>query len=148
MRKISASLIGSLAAGAALLVLLVVLAPASARAQEEGDDPANAILVDMAFGTEVDRETRTLEGEAEEFPAGTERVFCLTRIRNAEPPFAVTHAWFHEGKHMARVELNVGSGDWRTYSSKRLLTTWTGAWEVKVLDGAGKVLASREFTIK
>jgi hypothetical protein len=131
-----------------LVVLFLGLAPASLPAQEEPPAETVEIQVDIAFGTDVDRETRTLVGEAETFASDLERIYCLTRIRGAQPPLTVTHAWFHDGKSMALVELEVGSGDWRTYSSKRILPTWTGNWEVKVLDPAGKVLVSREFTVE
>ena len=49
---------------------------------------------------------------------------------------------------MARVELNVGSGYWRTWSSKAILPEQTGPWEVKVLDAEGTVLAAAGFVIE
>ena len=64
------------------------------------------------------------------------------------PPTTVTHAWYHEGKTMARVDLTVGSENWRTWSSKSYLPSWTGSWEVKVLDTDGMVLGAAEFEVK
>jgi len=106
------------------------------------------VEVEIGFGLGIDRETRGLEGSAVEFAADTPQVFCLTRIRGLAAPAQVTHAWYHEGRTMARVDLNVGSGDWRTWSSKKLLPSWTGHWEVKVLDANGTVLASAGFDVK
>ena len=110
--------------------------------------PPQAVQVDISFGTGVDRIARTLEGAAGSFPAEIDQVFCFTRLVGLEYPAAVTHAWFHEGKTMARVDLNVNSADWRTWSSKRVLPGWTGLWEVKVLDAAGKVLGTAEFELQ
>ena len=69
-------------------------------------------------------------------------------MRNVSAPDTVTHVWYHEGKTMARVDLNIGSADWRTWSSKRILPSWTGSWEVKVLDADGMVLASAGFVVE
>ncbi|TFG85780.1 MAG: DUF2914 domain-containing protein, partial [Gemmatimonadales bacterium] len=105
-------------------------------------------VIEVAFGMDLDRENRVLVGQAEEFGSDVERIFCLTRIRGLVSPTTVTHAWYHEGQAMARVELKVGSADWRTWSSKKILPAWTGHWEVKVLDASGKVLATSGFTVK
>lgn len=106
------------------------------------------VKVELGFGTGIDRETRGLTGQGETFAAGLERVFCRMHITGAAAPTTVTHVWYRDGKTMAQVELSVGSANWRTWSSKRLLPSWTGFWEVKVLDQTGKVLASASFEIK
>jgi hypothetical protein len=133
---------GSMKTTAVAVFLLagVLLIPGAVLAQD--------IQVEITFGTEVDKETRTVTGEATTFGTDLELVYCLTRIIGYEPPATVTHAWYYEGKTMARVDLKVGSPDWRTWSSKRYLPAWTGHWEVKVLDEAGKVLASAGFDIQ
>ena len=122
---------------------LVCLAPLSsvALAQDSEEATGAGPRAEITFGTDVDRETRTVTGEAVVFGTDLERVWCLTRIIGLEPPATVTHAWYYEGKTMARVDLKVGSPDWRTWSSKRFLPEWTGRWEVKVLDEAGKFAA-------
>jgi len=66
---------------------------------------------------------------------------------NMTPPAIVTHVWYHEGKTMSRIDLKVGSADWRTWSSKRILPAWRGRWEVKVLDDEGMVLSSARFVV-
>ena len=131
---------------AVLLAGCLAALPATAQTAEEDGEPTPA--VEIAFGTDIDRETRTLVGEAAVFGPDLERIFCLTRIVGMTPPANVTHAWYYEGKTMARVDLKVGSPDWRTWSSKRYLPAWTGHWEVKVLDPAGRVLASAGFEIQ
>lgn len=105
-------------------------------------------VVEMAVGTDYDRQTRQLGGEGTVFAADTPQLWCRTRITGAVEPTTVTHVWYHRDKTLARVDLPVNSADWRTVSSKRLLPDWTGPWEVKVLDAAGTVLHSLQFTVE
>jgi hypothetical protein len=85
-------------------------------------------------------------GAGEQFPAGTERLYCFTQIADGDGQ-TVIHAWIHEGTTRARVELNIGSDLWRTYSSKDILPGWSGQWQVKVLTEAGAVLQTIDFSI-
>ncbi len=110
--------------------------------------PREGIWVDFFFGTGVDLETRAVTGSAGAFAADGGRVYCLTRVHGMTPPASVTHAWYYEGKTMARVDLTIGSENWRTWSSKSYLPNWTGNWEVKVLDEDGMVLGSAGFEVK
>lgn len=131
-----------------VLAGLLALAAPLAVAQDAAPEGEPVITVDLGFGAGIDRETRALVDESTVFPAGTDRVYCRMHITGAVAPTTVTHAWYRDGKTMAEVELNVGSANWRTWSSKRLLPEWTGFWEVKVLDQTGKVLASSSFEVK
>jgi len=127
-------------------LLIVVLGGAGALAQ---DDAAPALeVVEMGFGNGYDREARALIGEQAEFPAETGTVYCRTRIVGAAEPTSVTHVWYRDGKTVAHVELTVGSPDWRTVSSKQLLPSWTGDWEVRVLDEAGNLLRAEAFVVR
>ncbi len=131
-------------------VLTASFAPVSAVGQADAPvAPAIELAVaEIGVGTGFDRDTRSLVGEGETFPAGTATVFCRSRIVGAAEPTTVTHVWYHEDKTIARVELAVGSSNWRTFSSKDMLPAWNGRWEVKVLDAAGTVLDSVAFTIE
>ncbi len=128
------------------LFLAGVLATVSAVAQEPVAGPA--VTVEMTFGTGIDAETRAVVGRATAFDPQIEKIYCFTRVKGMVPPGSVTHAWYLDGKTMARVELNVGSGNWRTWSNKRIRPDWTGNWEVKVLAANGQVLASGEFVVQ
>ncbi len=134
----------------ALAVVFSFCAWLPAAAQEESAPPAQrlGIWVDVFFGTDVDKDTRAVIGEGSTFPFDGERVYCLTRIHGMSPPTSVTHVWYYEGKTMARVELSVGSENWRTWSFKTYKPDWTGFWEVKILDGDGTVLGSAGFEVK
>jgi hypothetical protein len=145
---------------ATALVLALTGAGLYQAAAQEGDpSPATETLspepaprvgtwVDFSFGTGIDKETRVVIGEATSFPADGQQVYCLTRVHGMSPPTSVTHAWYHEGRTMARVDLAIGSENWRTWSFKTYQPAWTGTWEVKVLDTDGMVLGAAEFEVK
>ena len=144
---------------AALVVAAIFSVAPAVRAQDDAadtagqDSPAPAVRVVLEFGTGIDQEARALTGTASTFAAADfageiGQIYCLSRVQNLAPPATVTHVWYHEGKTMAKVDLNIGSQDWRTWSSKRIMQAWTGNWEVKVLDANGMVLASQEFVIQ
>jgi hypothetical protein len=42
--------------------------------------------------------------------------------------------------------LNIGSDNWRTYSSKMIPSYWSGAWQVQVWQ-EDKLLLSSDFTV-
>ena len=140
-----------------LVAALLVVAPllidagrptATAFAQDDTAATGTLEVAEMAFGTDLDRASRELVGEATSFPAGTATVYCRTRVVGATEPATITHVWYRDGKSMAHVELPVKSASWRTYSSKRLLPDWTGTWEVRVLDEAGNLLRAETFTVE
>ena len=155
MRRNGWTLFGAFVLAAA--VECVVWFPAVA--QDESVSPAQesssaepvqreGVWVDIFFGTEIDKETRSLIGEGTTFPADGDRIYCLTRVHGMSPPTTVTHAWYHEGMTMARVDLPVGSENWRTWSYKTYPPDWTGSWEVKVLNADGMVLGAAGFEVK
>ncbi|MGG7055035.1 DUF2914 domain-containing protein [Nitrosomonas sp. ANs5] len=59
----------------------------------------------------------------------------------------VTVDWFYQEKRIARVILDTGASDWRTYSSKMLDKSRIGAWRVAAFDQSGKLLAERRFKV-
>jgi Protein of unknown function (DUF2914) len=120
----------------AFLVGLIAPAP-SGTAQIEVPEAVIATAV-------VDRSPH---GAATSFPNDVGVVYCFTRITGAEGG-NISHIWFHEEQEMARVSLDIGSDDWRTWSTKRIAPEWTGNWRVDVVDVDGKVLNRVTFTIQ
>lgn len=86
--------------------------------------------------------------KVEVFSADFGKLFCFTRIVGAERDTKVTHVWYYRDDELARVELPVGSADWRTYSSKRFLPQWAGQWRVAVLAEDGRELATVPFVLE
>ena len=81
------------------------------------------------------------------FPASVGKLFCFTKITGALDPTHVTHVWSFDGSERARVELEVNSASWRTYSSKNIESHEVGAWRVEVVDSAGNVLQTLNFEV-
>lgn len=80
-------------------------------------------------------------------PAGVDQLYCFTRISGATDDTSITHVWYHNDTELARVSLPVRSSSWRTWSSKRILPQWKGAWRVEVLDADGQPLLIVPFSI-
>jgi hypothetical protein len=135
-----------------LLMLATAVLPHAAGAQDDPEpqeEPAARLKVaEMVIAHGYDPEARRPVEPATAFAADVGKIYCFTRITGAEEPTSVVHAWYHEGKTMAKVTLAVGAASWRTYSSKNVLPAWTGRWEVKVLDDTDAVLAAMSFTVE
>lgn len=80
-------------------------------------------------------------------PADVDKLYCFTRITGATEDTWVTHVWYCEDKELTRVRLPVNSLNWRTWSSKRVMPQWKGAWRVEVLDNEGQALLIVPFSI-
>jgi len=74
----------------------------------------------------------------------TGRVYFFTEISGLNG-HAITHRWEYNGKVLAEVSFQVGADRWRTWSSKNLLASWTGRWQVSVLDEGGNIIEQKEF---
>jgi len=57
----------------------------------------------------------------------------------------VTHRWIYNGQTMAELKFNVGAPRWRVWSSKTLLSYWTGEWTVAVIDELGQEVFRESF---
>lgn len=73
------------------------------------------------------------------------KVFFFTQITDLANT-QITHRWFYQGQEKAVVTLNIGSDNWRTYSSKMIPSYWSGTWQVQVWQ-EDKLLLSSEFTV-
>jgi len=100
---------------------------------------------DSAVGTYVsDREPY---GTASRFSPGVQELYAFTRIVGAEYNTQVTHKWYYGEQLMAEVKLRVGSESWRTWSSKKMRSDWTGEWRVEVIAEDGTRLDTITFTV-
>ena len=79
---------------------------------------------------------------------GVLRLCCFSEIAGASGPDTVLHIWRWGDREMARVELEVKSSRWRTWSTKRILDEWRGEWHVDVTDSDGVVLTRLEFSVE
>jgi hypothetical protein len=130
-----------------VILLAAAVLPVAGQSGEEAAPaaPASISVTRAVACLEVrDREPQSVDTE---FSNRTEQVVCFTQIEGASEETHVEHVWIHEGEERARVSLPVRSATWRTYSTKKLLPEWTGAWKVEVRDSAGSVLKTVEFRV-
>lgn len=109
-------------------------------------DDSGLVVNEIQMSASV--EDRLPRGAASSFSPGIERVYCFTKLKNSGESSKVIHVWYYKDKEMARVELAVRAATWRTWSSKRILPSWTGEWRVDVVSPVGNVLSSISFEIK
>lgn len=100
----------------------------------------------IQIGTAV--ENRELIGADTTFAPSVEQLYCFTHITGAQDTTEIYHVWYYQDEEKARVSLQVRSNNWRTWSSKSILSSWTGPWRVMIEDADGNVLATENFTIK
>ena len=131
---------------AVLLASAAMVLPSLARAQDatQAGAPKAAASAEAAVGTSI--ADRTLAGQAESFPKGTEKLYCFTRLTNAADT-EVEHVWYKGDVEQARVKLKVGGSPWRTHSSKQLGPDGSGDWRCEVVQD-GKVLKSVAFKVE
>ncbi len=125
-----------------LLLAALFLLPVFLTAQET----STAKVTEMTICSAV--EDRVPVGADTSFTNDVERVFCYTKISGAASDSSITHVWYHGEKEMTRQKLSVKADNWRTWSSKRIVDSWTGTWRVDVLSASGSVLESKAFTVK
>ena len=130
----------------AVLLASAMVLPSVARAQEpaQAGAPKAAAAAEVSVGTSI--ADRALVGSAESFPKGTEKLFCFSRVSNAENS-EVEHVWYKGDAEQARVKLKIGGSPWRTHSSKTLGPDASGDWRCDVVQD-GKVLKSVAFKVE
>jgi len=126
-----------------LTVMLVAVCAATVAAQDEATKPD--LTAEITIATSIAE--RMPVGEADTFSADVEQLWGWTRILGATDTIVVRHVWLRDGEEMASVELPVRSKSWRTWSSKKILPEWTGAWEMRVTTADGTVIGSKKFTV-
>ncbi len=120
---------------------ITILLTTSALAQE----PPMITVKDIQICTSV--ENRQPIGSDTSFTHDVERLWCFTKLSSDRDMTSVSHVWYYNDKEMAKVDLVVNAKIWRTWSSKRILRSWTGEWRVDILSATGELLASKEFNI-
>jgi hypothetical protein len=72
-------------------------------------------------------------------------IVFFTELRDLDG-HTVSHVWQREGTEMARVPFIVNGPRWRVYSTKKLESSWTGEWTVRVEDESGRLLRTESFS--
>lgn len=106
----------------------------------------NIKISEIQIATSI--ENRQPVGVDTSFAADVGRVFCFTQVKGATDTTKISQIWYYKDQEKAQVELDVRSKNWRTWSSKTILESWTGPWRVMVVDANGNVLATTSFSIE
>jgi len=110
------------------------------------EEDALAEVLDIKFAKKV--VNREPVDVSDTFSKDVKKVYCWTKIKAFKVPTFVVHEWYYNDKKMASVKLNITYPVFRTWSSKRIIESWTGKWRVVVKDENGSIIASKEFKIK
>ncbi|MCX5914518.1 MAG: DUF2914 domain-containing protein [Deltaproteobacteria bacterium] len=101
-------------------------------------------VVRIVVGTGV--ENREPVGEADKFPAATEKVYCLLEATNIPKDMEITLLWFAGDKQVGEINIPLKQGPkWRTWAFKNLRGL-KGDWKVEAKTPDGKIL--KEITFK
>ena len=120
------------------LILIALIVPSVSVAANDIEISRSVFCTSL-----VDREPAN---DLESVPYGEKTVYFFTEIMNANAT-AVTHLWTYNDIEIARVKLNVGSDNWRTWSSKQIWHLTSGQLKVQVLDADDLILAEKILTI-
>ena len=82
--------------------------------------------------------------ELKQVPSDVTRVYFFTEITGLNG-HSIIHRWEYNGQVLAEVSFQVNGDRWRTWSSKNMLSSWLGKWQVSVLDEGGNVIETSEF---
>lgn len=111
--------------------------------------PAPLRLIESGLGTDVNRSTRTLVGQATAFPRGTDRLHCFTAIY---APLglreAIFHVWTRNDAPLYRATLDVGGnrkGAWRTWSNVN--ASRPGHYRCEVVTSTGQLLGRLDAAV-
>jgi hypothetical protein len=122
-------------------LIIALFIPLSAVAQ---DNPALTVD-DIQICTSV--ADRQPVGADVSFAKDVGTLYCFTKLSGAQDS-VITHAWYYKDKEALKVELNIKAKTWRTWSQKKILPASTGEWRVDILSSDGKVLSTKNFSIK
>lgn len=140
-----------------LLLIAVAFAqdPADGQATPSAVEPAPvekapvsdtaASLARLAICTSV--EERTPIGESDSFPADIGKLWCFSKVVNADAPTTVFHRWYVGDTLVNEIPINVGGASWRCWSEKTILSNWSGTCRVEIVTEEGEVLGTKEFVL-
>lgn len=119
-------------------------APTGVAAPAEAAAPATQGSVARAIVTSGISEREPVD-ELTSVGSDVPLVYLFTELRGMQGE-RVTHRWEHDGQLVSEVGFDVKGQRWRVWSSKTIPAGTTGAWKVHVVNSAGEVLTTREFT--
>lgn len=77
-------------------------------------------------------------------PKNVKTLYFFTQIKDADNQ-TLYHRWRYNNQIMATIPLKIKSNLYRTWSSKRMASAWTGQWHVEVLNSQHQVIYRHSF---
>ncbi len=105
-------------------------------------------LLNAAICKEISQHAPVDAGDT--FGADVQKLFCYTRIvgpYHIEKRQHIVHVWYYGDEERARIDLQIKSSNWGTYSSKIIQPHEVGKWHVDVLDALGEQITTLPFLI-
>jgi hypothetical protein len=116
----------------------------SAASTESASSVPKVAKVDsIVFATGI--ESRAPVGVSNVFEPSTRKVFCWTKISIDRAPVTVKHVWYNGTEKVFELPLRLKFASGRLWSYK---TVTPGDWKVQVVNEAGEVIGSANFTAK
>jgi len=94
------------------------------------------------FTTEI--KNKEPVSELKKIPVDVARIYFFTEFTGLNG-HTIIHRWEYNGQVMAELNFQINGDRWRTWSSKNMLSSWVGKWQVSVLDEGGNVIEQSEF---
>lgn len=86
----------------------------------------------------------TLSDQVEPSGNAVDVIYYFTELRGLNGK-TVSHRWYFDGRLVAEVPFTIGGDRWRVYSSKKIMSSMLGAWQVEVTTDTGEVLYREKF---
>ncbi|MPQ76616.1 DUF2914 domain-containing protein [Hydrogenovibrio sp. JE_KL2] len=77
-------------------------------------------------------------------PKFVRKLYFFTQIEKASGEM-LYHRWRYNGKVMATIPLQIKGQNFRTWSSKRLSSAWSGHWDVEILNSQKQPIYRKTF---
>ena len=121
--------------------------PVIGQEKPKAETPAKEMAIARAVvATGV--ENKEPVGEADAFPASTEKVYCFIEAADIGKDTEVSFVWFQGDKEMRKINVPLDAGPkWRTWTYKNI-GGQKGEWKVEIRDAEGKVLKDLKFKVE
>lgn len=103
-------------------------------------------VVDIKFAKEI--KNKEPVNVSNVFPNNIKKIYCWTKVKAFKVSTYIIHEWYYKDRKMASVKLTITYPLFRTWSSKRIIPSWTGNWKVVVKDENGNIIATKSFLIQ
>lgn len=102
------------------------------------------IIVSQAVLTDAIKDMAPQKTFSTNVPKYIRKIYFFSKIENAKGQ-EIYHQWRYNGKVMATIRLKIDSDRFRTWSSKRLSSAWSGDWTVEVLNQRKQPIFRKTF---